>query len=123
VPELALTPEEVSRGLSGRERLEPGTGMLFVFAPRAASYFWMFDMRFPLDLVWISIECKVVDITPNAPAPAPGTPASQLPLYTPASPAAYTLEINTGEAEHHGIEIGDQVRFANVTTSEGPACR
>lgn len=93
-----------------------------VFAPAVASYFWMYNMRFPLDMVWISHDCSVVDITPNVPAPAPGTPASELPYYSSSSSAGYTLEINAGHAERNGIEIGASVKFANVTTSAGLAC-
>jgi uncharacterized membrane protein (UPF0127 family) len=73
-------------------------------------------------MVWISDDCSVVDVTPNVPAPAPGTPASELPYYSSSSPAGYTLEINAGDAERNGIEIGAPVKFANVTTSEGVAC-
>lgn len=120
--ELALTAEEIGRGLSGRDFLTPGSGMLFVFVPRVARYFWMFEMRFPLDIVWISAECAVVDVTASIPAPAPETPVSELPLYSPSSSAGYVLEINAGEAGIQGIEIGDAVRFANVPNSEGIAC-
>ncbi len=120
--ELALTAEEIGRGLSGRDFLTPGSGMLFVFVPRVARYFWMFEMRFPLDIVWISAECAVVDVTASIPAPAPETPVSELPLYSPSSSAGYVLEINAGEAGLQGIEIGDAVRFANVSNSEGIAC-
>jgi uncharacterized membrane protein (UPF0127 family) len=120
--ELALTAGEIGRGLSGRDFLTPGSGMLFVFVPRVARYFWMFEMRFPLDIVWISAECAVVDVTASIPAPAPETPVSELPLYSPSSSAGYVLEINAGEAGLQGIEIGDAVRFANVSNSEGIAC-
>jgi uncharacterized membrane protein (UPF0127 family) len=96
--------------------------MLFVFAPRVARFFWMFKMRFPLDIVWVSAECAVVDVTANVPAPDPDAPASELTLYSPASEAAYVLEINAGEAAQRGIQIGDSVRFANVSSSDGAAC-
>ena len=97
--------------------------MLFVFAPRTASSFWMLRMRFPIDIVWISEGCAVVDITVEAPAPDPDTPTSDLPTYSSSSPAGYVLEINAGKAAEHGIEIGDVVRFANVTNPDGePSC-
>ena len=120
--ELALTPAQQSQGLSDRESLAPDTGLLFVFAPRTASSFWMFRMRFPIDIVWISEGCAVVDITVEAPAPDPDTPTSDLPTYSSSSPAGYVLEINAGKAAEHGIKVGDPVRFANVSNPDGQAC-
>ena len=120
--ELALTPAQRQQGLSDRESLAPGTGMLFVFAPRTASSFWMFRMRFPIDIVWISESCAVVDVTAEAPAPEPATSTANLPTYSPSSPAGYVLEINAGKAAEYGIEAGVPVRFANVSNPDGPAC-
>ena len=80
-------------------------------------------MRFPLDFIWISKECKVAHVTPNVPAPQPGTPNSELPTYASAAPAAYAFEINAGEAASHGIAIGDPVRFVGVPADTGAGCQ
>ena len=120
--ELAVTSDEQRQGLSDRDSLAPGTGMLFVFAPRRAGSFWMFRMRFPIDIVWISASCTVADITVEAPAPDPDTPTSDLPTYSSSSDAGYVLEINAGKAAEYGIEAGVPVRFANVTNPDGQAC-
>ena len=96
--------------------------MLFIFGNGRASDFWMFGMRFPLDLIWISSDCTVADITPQVPAPEPDTPASQLEFYNPASPASHTFEINAGEAEKHGITVGAPVRFVGFSAESGAAC-
>ena len=109
--ELALTPEQITRGLSYRDSLPPGTGMLFVYPDEAPRSFWMFEMRFPLDMVWIGGDCAVVDITENAPPPEPGQASSELPLFSPKDPARYVFEINAGEARQHGVGIGDRVEF------------
>lgn len=110
--EVVATPARRTRGLSGRESLPSMTGMLFVFESGSASAFWMRDMRFALDFVWIGDRCAVVDTTLNVPPPLPGTPDSSLPTYASASPAAYTLEINAGEVERLGIRVGDRMRFS-----------
>lgn len=120
--ELALTPDERRQGLSDRESLAPGTGMLFVFAPRTAGPFWMLRMRFPIDMVWISENCAVADVTAEVPAPDPDTTTANLPTYSSSSPAGYVLEINAGKAAEYSIEAGVPVRFANVFTADGPAC-
>lgn len=116
--EVADTTPKRVRGLSGRESLPPQTGMLFVFDDGAASAFWMKDMRFPLDFVWIGADCTVVDITENVPNPAPDTPDSALPTYGSALPAAYNLEINAGETAQLGLQVGDEVNFANITSAQ-----
>ena len=121
--ELATTPQERGKGLSGRESLLPKTGMLFTFESGVVSRFWMIDMLFPLDFVWISSECVVVDITAAVPAPRVGTPPSELELYTSALPASYTFEINAGEAATHGITVGAPVRFFGVPSEIGSGCQ
>ena len=108
--ELAATPEERFQGLSGRPNLAAGTGMLFVFEQEGSRSFWMKDMRFPLDMVWIDAQCLVVDITRNAPPPEPGQALSDLPTFGPSAPVVYVLEINAGESEP-GIRPGSRAAF------------
>ena len=109
--ELALTAEEQIQGLSGRPTLTANTGMLFVYQRQSRYTFWMPDMHFPLDIVWIGSDCAVADVTLNALPPAPGQANQDLPLYSPKKPAQYVLEINAGEAEAKGIKEGVGVEF------------
>ena len=120
--ELAFTSAERTKGLSDRDGLEPKTGMLFIFEDREASSFWMRKMRFSLDFVWISVDCRVVDITPNVPFPSSGTATSDLPSYRSSAPAAYNFEINGGEAGEIGIRVGDAVRFTGIPDHVGDTC-
>ena len=120
--ELAVTSPERTKGLSDRDGLEPGTGMLFIFEDREASSFWMRKMRFPLDFVWISEDCRVVDITSNVPFSKPDTPTSSLPSYRPSTAAAYNFEINAGEASEFGIRVDDAVRFTGIPDHVGDTC-
>ena len=112
--EVADDPAERSRGLSGRANLPEDGGMLFVYQEPVVPGFWMRQMRFPLDFVWVGEDCEVVDVTPDVPAPELGTPDSELPLYRPSAPILYNLEVNAGAAARHGIGVGDAVRFRNV---------
>ena len=109
--ELALTADQQVQGLSGREVLAPGTGMLFVYERESRYTFWMKEMRFPLDMVWIGADCKVVDVTLDAPPPEPGQSLDQLPRFSPITPAQFVLEINAGVSAASGIESGDPVEF------------
>ena len=119
--ELAATPAERQQGLSGRERLAPREGMLFVYGEPRLLSFWMSGMLFPLDFVWIGPECTVVHITPEVPNPSPGAALGGLPTYSPSSPASYNLEIGAGEAARLGLAPGDPVRFVGIA-AEGADC-
>ena len=110
IAEVADDSDERTLGLSFRDSLDADRGMWFVFDREGARSFWMREMRFSLDLIWVDAERRVVDITHEAPPPAPGTPSSGLPTYSPATPAQYVLEINGGLARRLQIEIGDVVR-------------
>lgn len=110
--ELADTPEKRTRGLSGRPVLEAGSGMLFVFDFESRVAFWMPEMHFPLDFVWIASDCLVADITQDVPPPLPETELSDLPRYQPSVPVRFVLEINAGEVAAAGIARGDPVGFA-----------
>ena len=109
--ELALTPEERAQGLSDLPHLDPNTGMLFVYRQQDRYSFWMRNMHFPLDILWISADCTVADASLNVPPPEPGQTTDQLPRYSPAVPVQYVLEINAGEAAAKGIMVGASVQF------------
>ena len=91
--------------------MDAGTGMLFVFENEGVFTFWMKEMHFPLDIVWVGADCTVVDVTLGAPPPEEGQSLADLPRFSPGSPALYVLEINAGEFAEQGIEIGDLVEF------------
>ena len=115
--ELALTGEQQAQGLSGRAELAAGAGMLFVWDQESRRAFWMPDMNFPLDMVWLNGDCAVTHITHNAPPQAPGQSQADLPRYT-VDQVQYVLEINAGEAARHGIQVGDQARFQGRLAGE-----
>ena len=115
--ELALTGEQQAQGLSGRAELAAGAGMLFVWNQESRRSFWMPDMNFPLDMVWLNGDCAVTHITHNAPPQAPGQSQADLPRYT-VDQVQYVLEINAGEAALHGIKVGDRARFQGRIAGE-----
>lgn len=103
--EIADDDAERLQGLSGRESLDDDAGMLFVFEGEGIYPFWMKDMRFPLDMVWIDGD-RVVDIA-TLPPPDPGAPVPA--RHIPFTKADRVLEINAGEAERLGLMVGSQV--------------
>ena len=100
--QIASTPEQRRRGLAGVRELPPNTGMLFVFDAPDHHQFHMAGMVIPIDVVWISAEQDVVDVTPNVP---PGRPGN----FTSRNPAQYVLEVPAGFVAQHGVSIGDGV--------------
>ncbi|MBI4215451.1 MAG: DUF192 domain-containing protein [Parcubacteria group bacterium] len=105
--EVATTSAEIIRGLSGRDSLDLD-GMLFVFPAPGKQNFWMKDMRFSLDLVWIN-NGIVVDILRNVPVPEPGTPDSQLKTYFSPGSVTHVLELPAGAASRLGIEVSSDI--------------
>jgi len=108
--EVAADINSQQKGLSGREFLGEGKGMLFIF-PKADYYqFWMPNMYFPIDIVWIE-QGKIVGIEKNISNEFnPQNPR----FYQPPKPVSYVLEVNAGLAEKYNFNIGDKVEFFNI---------
>ena len=109
--EIADTQASRLQGLSDREKLDQNSGMLFVFDKTdEIRGFWMKDMNFPLDFIWINDD-KIIQIDKNVPAPAPDTPDSQLTIYQSHLPVDYVLEVNAGFADQNNLKVGDSVEI------------
>jgi uncharacterized protein len=104
--ELADTPRAQIQGLSDRKKLEDGYGMLFVFADKQNRNFWMKNMHFPLDIIWLEDQ-KIVKISDNLP-PEGESPQKH---YLVETPVNYVLEVPAGFCKKHKIEIGNQVFY------------
>lgn len=97
VADLADTPELREKGLSGRESLEEGSGMWFVFEKDDYWQFWMKDTLIPLDIIWVDKEGRVVTIARNVkPETFPDT-------FTSTKPARYVLEVPGGYVDKFKI--------------------
>lgn len=98
--------EEQSLGLGQRDSLAWDHGMYFPYARAAFYVFWMKDMRFDIDIVWIR-DGRVIDLHHRV-AHAVEPP---LPRYRPREAADAVLEVPAGYAQAHGWGIGDRVRL------------
>jgi len=103
--EVASDDTSRDKGLSGRASLDPNSGMLFVFDKSAIYTFWMPDMHFPIDIIWIN-DNKVVDISKNV---SNNFDPQNPDFYEPTKSAQYVLEVNSGFSEKENIKIGDDV--------------
>lgn len=95
---IADEPHERTQGLSGTKKLLPGTGMLFVFEEDGDRGFWMKDMLFSIDMIWISSDGMVVDVTHSA------SPESYPRVFSPSEPVQYVLEVPSGFSVEHSIQ-------------------
>lgn len=100
---VADTPQTRTQGLSNVEQLAPNQGMLFVFDEPDTYSFWMKDMNFSLDILWLDEQGSVVHIEKNI---SPDTfPQS----FTPPVPAQYVLELSSGYVDMLGIQSGQKI--------------
>ncbi len=105
--ELAVTSDQRARGLMFRDSLDPGRGMLFVFPQSEFHAFWMKNCRFPIDIIWLSAEKKIVHIERAVP-PCQEDPC---PSYGPIRKAKYVVEVVANFSREEKLQLGDAVDF------------
>ena len=113
---------EITRGLSGTLSLPKNEGMFFIFEKPDRYRFWMPDMHFPIDIIWIEEEkpgtagsgsARVVGIAAEVSNEFdPVNPK----FYLPPTPVRYVLEVNAGFAARNGIAPGT---FVKIELSQG----
>jgi len=103
--EIVRTPEERRRGLSGRDSLAQDQGMLFIFEKPVRASFWMKEMSFPLDFIWLRNNV-VVGLTENVQPPELGTADSDLEIYQSEQLVDMALEVNAGWIAKNLIKSG-----------------
>lgn len=108
--EVVDTPQSRAKGLSGRTNLKDDEGMLFVFEKSGRYGFWMKDMLFPIDIVWINESGTVVYVVHNV---SPETYTKQNPpkTFINQADAKYVLELAANQAEKYGLYLGTKVKI------------
>ena len=107
--EVADTEVLQRLGLSGRDSLSENSGMLFQFDAPDRYRFWMKDMQFGLDFIWMA-NGRVTEIDHDVPL-QPGVLDENLHVYQPLTPVDSMLEVNSGWAKRQNIKVGDSARF------------
>lgn len=105
--ELAVSDEERQLGLMFRDKLNPDQGMLFVFKDENFHSFWMKNMKFPLDILWLDREKRIVHIERDVP-PCKNPPCVS---YSSKIPAIYVLEIKAGSVDENQLKLYDRLEF------------
>lgn len=105
--EIADSNEERTRGLSGRTSV-PEDGLLFVFPEAGRPGFWMKDMQFAIDIIWLLDTGEIVGIEHSV------SPDTYPQLFYPSVPVRYVLEVPAGTAVAKKWEIGSFVPLPNL---------
>jgi len=109
IVEVAGTPADRECGLSHRNSLPAGCGMLFVFPTSRPLVFWMKNTQVPLSIAFLDEKGVVVGIEKME-------PLQVRKLYRSPCPARYALEVNQGWFETHGVSVGNP---AEIQIPEG----
>ena len=113
--ELAATAAARARGLS--DRPSPAEGMLLAFDAPGPHPIWMLGCSFPLDIVWLGVDERVIHVVEAAPPCA----AQPCPLYRPAADALFVLELPAHTARAYKLDLGAQVQTAPSPSYARPA--
>ena len=105
--EVMVSDEDRAMGLMFRPSLPRDRGMLFVFQASAFHGIWMKNCKFPIDVVWLDEERRVVHVAESVP-PCRAEPC---PVYEPLRRASYVVELNAGQARREKVAVGETVSF------------
>jgi uncharacterized membrane protein (UPF0127 family) len=104
--QVAKTPETREKGLGGSGGLRENEAMLFIFDTDDKWSMWMKDVKYPIDIVWLDKDKKVVYIVKNV-------PPESYPFenFTPKQEARFVIEVPAGTVGRKAIAIGHQAGF------------
>lgn len=111
VVEIADSQKEKQKGLSGRNSMASDHGMLFSFNEPSYNTFWMKDMAFNLDFIFVN-DGFIVQIVENVPYPAKADDEPQVIESDVLTDAV--IEVNAGFVKDNKIQIGDEVKGGDM---------
>ena len=101
--QVSSTQASSERGLSNTASLATDTGMLFAF-PRIGNYgFWMKDMNYPLDIIWLDSGYQIVHIEHDL------TPDTYPKEFGSEVLSQYVVELPAGFAAENAVSLGDHI--------------
>lgn len=108
--EIAKSDKEKQIGLSEKDILGENDGMLFVFDNLDYHSFWMRNMKFPIDIIYIN-GTNVNTIFRNA---SPSSSNKDLIIYQPKEKSDKVFEVNSGTADKYNIKEGTSLDISNL---------
>src|SRR5919109_2158970 len=104
--DVPITSELMAKGLAVKNQLKENEAMLFVFEDSAKHSFWMKDMKFPIDIIWLDSNGKVVHIEQNL---QPCVLVFICTSYSPDIDSQYVLETVAGFTQRHNVSVGTNI--------------
>jgi uncharacterized membrane protein (UPF0127 family) len=108
--EVMMKQEDMMRGMMFRDTLAADHGMLFLHGGPGNYPYWMYQVRVPLDIIWMDLNHNVVEISPETP-PCKSSSARQCPNYGGHAKAIFVLELPGGAAAKNGVKVGERIGF------------
>jgi len=105
--EIATSRAQMRRGLMYRKSMTPDHGMLFVYHRTQTIQMWMKNTYLPLDMLFIDEHGRIAGIAAHA-------KPLNTDVISSGKPARAVLELNAGEADRHGIRVGDEVEWGEM---------
>ncbi len=102
--EIADNEYETQTGLMYRQSMPDEQAMLFIFESEQPRSFYMKNTEFPLDIIFVNSNNRVVSIQKNAKPRDPSSLPSE-------GAALYVLEVNAGLSDKWQLEPGDKIQF------------
>lgn len=110
--EIADTESSREQGLSNRENIGFYNGMLFVFDEPSYETFWMKDMNFDLDIIWVDKNKKIVQIDQDVSAHSyNSTDPKSSEKFSSTEKILYVMEVPAGFAKDKDVVVGDVVEI------------
>ncbi|HPT27643.1 MAG TPA: DUF192 domain-containing protein [Bryobacteraceae bacterium] len=107
--ELVTTQSDLMRGLKYRDSLDQDAGMLFAYGKPGFYRYWMHEVKFPIDMMWLDRDHRIVQLIHKVP-PCAG-PAETCPVYGGDFEALFVLELNAGAAMKYNLKPGMVIQF------------
>ena len=110
IAETMVNSIDQMRGMMFRDSLAKDRGMLFINTKEENVKYWMYQVRIPLDIIWMDHQRRIVEISADTPA-CTSKSARECPGYGGHEKARYVLELAGGGAALYGLKVGDTVSF------------
>jgi uncharacterized membrane protein (UPF0127 family) len=107
--EVEMNAVDMQKGMMFRDSLARGRGMLFIHQTPGLYPYWMYQVRIPLDMIWMDSSHRIVEISPGTPPCK--TKASLCANYGGHQTAQFVLELGGGEARRLGLSLGQTLEF------------
>jgi uncharacterized membrane protein (UPF0127 family) len=108
--EVMMRPQDIMRGMMFRDAFPPDRGMLFVHNRPSRYSYWMYNVKVPLDIIWMDKDKRIVEISENSPPCQEAQPV-KCPQFGGKADSRFVLELNAGAVKQFGLAVGQNLTF------------